>query len=194
MKVFGRQISSPISSPASFRALYERSRLPVFRYIYGLTGGPQDDVEDLTAETFLRAWKARHRFEGDLDSATGWLIRIAKRLVIDTYRRHSSEANHLQSVAEYQPGDDSPEQNAIADEQTRTLKRLLADLPEEPREILVLRYMLGWRVNVIAAHLGLTENNVSVTIHRTLARLREGWPDTDSEFLQAVSLQEEKIK
>ena len=193
MKVFGRQISSTISSPASFRALYERNRLPVFRYIYGLTGGPQDDVEDLTAETFLRAWKARHRFDGDLDSATGWLIRIAKRLVIDAYRRHSSEANHLQSVAEHQPGDDSPEQTAIAGEQTRTLKRLLADLPEEQREILVLRYMLGWRVNAIASHLGLTENNVSVTIHRTLARLREDWPDTDSEFLQAFSLQEEKI-
>jgi DNA-directed RNA polymerase specialized sigma24 family protein len=62
MKVFGRQIGSPISNPASFRALYERNRLPVFRYIYGLTGSPQDGVEDLTAETFLRAWNARHRF------------------------------------------------------------------------------------------------------------------------------------
>ena len=193
MKVFGRQIGSPIASPASFRELYERNRQPVFRYIYGLTGGPQDDVEDLAAETFLRAWKARHRFDGDPDSATGWLIRIAKRLVIDAYRRSSTEANHIQSAAGDVTDVDSPEQTALVNEQNRTLKRLLAGLPEEPREILVLRYMLGWRVNDIAAHLGLTENNVSVTIHRTLARLREQWPDMEAEFLQVVPHQEEKI-
>jgi RNA polymerase sigma-70 factor, ECF subfamily len=194
MKVFGRQISSPISSPASFRALYERSRLPVFRYIYGLTGGPQDDVEDLTAETFLRAWKARHRFNGDPDSATGWLIRIAKRLVIDAHRRNSVEARHIQSAAGDGINADSPELAAITDEQNQTLKQLLLDLPEEQREILVLRYMLGWKVNAIAAHLGLTENNVSVTIHRTLGKLWEQWPDTNSEFLQTVSVCEEKIE
>jgi DNA-directed RNA polymerase specialized sigma24 family protein len=32
---------------------------------YGLTGGPLEEVEDLTADTFARAWKARHTFGGD---------------------------------------------------------------------------------------------------------------------------------
>src|SRR5687768_16216932 len=66
-----RQPNSSIASPASFRTLYELNRLPVFRYVYALTGGSQDDAEDLTAETFLRAWKARHRFDGEVDSAIG---------------------------------------------------------------------------------------------------------------------------
>jgi DNA-directed RNA polymerase specialized sigma24 family protein len=70
MKLFYNR-SSPIASPEKFRALYEQNRLPVFRYVYGLTGGSQADAEDLTAEAFLRAWKARHRFEGDMDSALG---------------------------------------------------------------------------------------------------------------------------
>src|SRR5512133_2851986 len=87
MKLFPRQHKSPIADPDRFRELYEINRESVFRYVYGLTGGPQDHVEDLTAETFLRAWNARHQFDGNMDSAIGWLIRIAKRLVIDDYRR-----------------------------------------------------------------------------------------------------------
>src|SRR5688500_8626777 len=64
-----RQPNSSIASPAQFRIVYELNRLPVFRYVYALTGGSQDDAEDLTAETFLRAWKARHQFHGEMDSA-----------------------------------------------------------------------------------------------------------------------------
>jgi RNA polymerase sigma-70 factor, ECF subfamily len=135
-----RRSKSPIASPASFRDLYERNRLPIFRYIYGLTGGPQDHVEDLAAETFMRAWKARNRFEGKMDSATGWLIRIAKRLVIDDYRRTLQTTQNLPVDP---PAESTPEQIAIADEQKRFLFALLADLPEEQREIIVLRYMLG---------------------------------------------------
>jgi DNA-directed RNA polymerase specialized sigma24 family protein len=38
-----------------------------------------------------------------------------------------------------------------------------------------LRYVLDWRVNQIAAHLGISENNVSVTIHRLLTTLHDEW-------------------
>lgn len=175
-----RRLNSPLSSPARFRKLYENNRLSVFRYIYGLTGGPQDDVEDLTAETFLRAWKARHKFQGDDASATGWLIRIARRLVIDNYRRVQQQIRNTPTDPLV---DSPPEQTALQNEQANHLYRLLADLADEPREIMILRYLLGWRVSDIAAHLGMTENNVSVTIHRTLAKLRERWLEYDAENL-----------
>jgi RNA polymerase sigma-70 factor (ECF subfamily) len=178
MKLF-RRPTSPLAAPSAFRELYERNRLSVFRYIYGLTGGPQEEVEDLTAETFLRAWKARHDFQGDEASATGWLIRIAKRLVIDRYRRMSQEHHNPPDGA---VEDSSPEQAAVIDEQMSFLFHLVADLSEEPREIIVLRYLLGWRVNEIASHIGTTENSVSVTIHRTLVRLREKWVEADAVF------------
>jgi RNA polymerase sigma-70 factor (ECF subfamily) len=167
------QNPSPIASPAAFSALYERNRLPVFRYIYGLTGGPQDDVEDLTAETFMRAWKARQHFDGEADAATGWLIRIARRLVIDDYRRR--KARPVGKPDEAGSAAATPEQNALDSEQQQRLLALLAELTDEQREMLVLRYWLGWRVSAVAAQLGMTENNVSVTIHRTLARLRQSW-------------------
>lgn len=190
MNLFRRYQNSPIASPTRFEELYEHSRLSVFRYIYGLIGGPQGKVEDLTAETFLRAWKARHRFDGDMDSAVGWLIRIAKRLVIDDYR-HTLRASRARSTEPQ--AESTPEQIAIVDEQKQFLFNLLASLPPEPREIIVLRYMLGWRVNDIARHMDTTENNISVIIHRTLAKLREKWMEVDPEILSMVFLQKEKI-
>ncbi len=188
MNLFQQHSKSPIATPASFSELYERNRLPVFRYIYGLTGGPQDEVEDLLAETFLRAWKARNRFDGTVDSATGWLLRIAKRLVIDEYR-------HMVQAARVPPLQPlvgvSPEQTAISGEQNTFLFNLLAGLPDSQREILVLRYMLGWRVNEIADHIGTTENNISVTIHRTLSKLREQWLAAERESQSAFFVQKE---
>ena len=183
-----RQPNSSIASPASFRALYELNRLPVFRYVYALTGGSQDDAEDLTAETFLRAWKARHQFHGEMDSAIAWLIGIAKRLVIDDYRR-TARANR--NVSTDVNSEFTPEQTAIQQEQQKLLFRLVADLPDEQREILILRYLLGWRVNDIARHISASENKVSVSLHRTLSRLREKWTEMDFEDPSTMFIQKE---
>ena len=183
-----RQRNSPIASPASFRAMYELNRLPVFRYVYALTSGSQADAEDLTAETFLRAWKARHQFQGELDSAIGWLIRIAKRLVIDDYRRTARANRNSPTVVNSESG---PEQTAIQQEQQRLLFRLVANLPDEQREILILRYLLGWRVSDIARHTGASENKVSVSLHRILSKLREKWTEMDLEDPSTMFIQKE---
>lgn len=183
-----RQRNSPIASPASFRALYERNRLPVFRYIYALTSGSQADAEDLTADTFLRAWKARHQFQGERDSAIGWLIGIAKRLVIDDYRRSVRASRDLPPDPNTEP---TPEQTAVQGEQERILFRLVANLPDEQREIIILRYLLGWRVNDIARHIGASENKISVSLHRILSKLREKWTELDPENPSALFIQEE---
>lgn len=188
MNLFRRQPNSPFTSPTRFRELYDHNRLSVFRYIYALTGGSQDDAEDLTAETFLRAWKARHQFHGEMDSAVGWLIRIAKRLVIDEYRRSIRATRHMSMDLDLAS---TPEQTAIQVEQQKILLRLVADLPDEPREIVVLRYLLGWRVHDIARHIGASENKISVTLHRTLSKLRERWSDLDSEDPSSLFIQKE---
>ena len=183
-----RQSDSSIASPASFRALYELNRLPVFRYIYALTGGSQENAEDLTAETFLRAWKARHQFQGEMDSAIGWLLRIAKSLVIDDYRRAVRATRNLATDLVSEP---APEQTAILEEQQKLLFRLVADLPDEQREMIVLRYLLGWRVNDIARQMGASENKISVSLHRTLSKLREKWTEVDSVNHSVTFIQEE---
>ena len=69
----------------------------------------------------------------------------------------------------------TPELNVITREQIVTVWRLLGTLPETTREMLVLRYMLGWQVKQIAEYLETNENRVSVTIRRALTRLRHDW-------------------
>ncbi len=164
----------------SFCKLYEKNHLVVFRFIYGLQGGPAEEVEDLTAETFMRAWQARRRFEGDEEAALGWLLRIARNLIIDAYRRRKTRGTD-QNIEDFQlPANESgPEEQADKREQLRLLWIRIGKLQDEQREIVVLRYLLDWPVYRIAAHLGMLENTVSVTLRRTLIRLRDSWPEEE---------------
>lgn len=165
--------------PETFDELYARTYLSVFRYLYGLHGGPVEDVEDLTAETYLRAWKSRHSFTGSLDgAATGWLLLIARRLVIDKYRHECSTIIKEDELPEDLPQlGPTPEHLLLMNENYETLWLLLQRLPGRQREMLVLRYFLGWRVNQIGEFLKIPENTVSVTIHRGIMQLQTEWPE-----------------
>ncbi len=172
----------PLASADAFAAVYRQTHVRVFRYIRGLHDGGQTEGEDLVAETFLWAWQARHRFEGDDDAALGWLLQIARRLVIDAHRRQQHRSHAPASALDDLPVDDQPlDEQTIRRDQLRVLHGQLALLPDDQREMLVLRYLVGWRVQEIAAHVGITENNVSVAIRRTLARLRRDWPHDEEQ-------------
>ncbi len=172
----------PYLEAQAFSQLYTHAHLAVYRYIYSLQGGPPAEVEDLTAETFSRAWKARNRFQGNSRAAVGWLLKIAQRLVIDSYRRHKTRGFTLcVDDLELSANGLTPEEHAARAEELGILMALLADLPLEKREMVILRYILGWRVKEIGAHLGIAENTVSVTLKRTLDKLRSRWPQPDKE-------------
>lgn len=168
-----------IPNADAFTRLYEGTYLMVFRYVYGLSGGPLQDAEDLTAETYARAWKTRQRFRGDQRAALGWLLRIARNIAIDLSRRRKVR-NEAENVTVEFLIDPSlfPEMDVIAREQIAVLWQMLDTLSNDVREMLVLRYMLGWQVKQIATHLDVHENNVTVTIKRTLKNLQRDWQQT----------------
>ena len=169
---------TPLAEAEAFAELYQRTHLVVFRYIYALTGGPQQEVEDLTADTFIRAWKARHRFEGDQKAALSWLLRIARNLVIDSHRRTKVRGveTNLKDALLIAP-DASPEEQVTRQEQFNALWIIISTLPPQHREMIVLRYVLGWPVKRIAAHLNMLENTTSVNLRRILQRMQRDWPD-----------------
>lgn len=145
-------------------------------------GGPTEDVEDLTAETFIRAWKSRHRFSGTEQAALGWLLKIARNLVIDYHRRQKSRGYSLDIDQHIISADDlNPEEQTQVREQIKVLWSQLHTIPDQQREILVLRFLLGWRVRDIGEHLGLKENTVSVYIRRAIKHLRQDWPTEGEE-------------
>jgi len=173
---FLQEKASSIPDTETFTQLYERTYLAVFRYVYGLSGGSQQDAEDLTADTYARAWKARQRFHGDDQAALGWLLRIAKNLVIDSSRRHKARnVNEGFNIELLVDPNQVSELDIIAREQITKLWQMLGSLSEGTREMLVLRYMLGWQIKQVAEYLGTSENNISVTIRRALQRLQRDW-------------------
>jgi RNA polymerase sigma-70 factor (ECF subfamily) len=169
-----------LSDTDKFKILYESKHVLVFRFIYGLHGGPIEDVEDLTMKTFFLAWKSRARFQGNKDAAVGWLLTIARNLVIDSHRRRNNRYDHydIDSQIILSPGL-TPEQQFHQKEQIHTLWELIEDLPNQKREIIVLRYILDWRVKDIGKLLEMSENHVSVTIRRILKKIQEKWPKND---------------
>lgn len=168
---------APLADAEAFSQLYERTHLIVFRYIFSFHGGPQQEVEDLTTETFIRAWKARRRFEGSEEAALSWLLKIARNLVIDSHRRTKvrGEDVSLEDALLIAP-DISPEERVALYEQFDTLWMAIAALQPNHREMIVLRYVLGWPVKRIAEHLDMLENTVSVNLRRILQRMQRDWP------------------
>jgi RNA polymerase sigma-70 factor (ECF subfamily) len=172
----------PLQDPEAFSQLYARTQLIIFRYLYGCRGGPIEEVEDLTCDVYLRAWKARGSFSGDDHDALCWLFTIAHRLVIDAHRRTQvhPEGNGLSlddTAVEWLviSPEASPEEQLSSKEQFKHLWRILHNLPDEKREVVVLRYIVGWKVYEIAQYFHKEENTISVYIHRCLEQIRGNW-------------------
>lgn len=113
----------------------------VQRYVAHLCADPQA-VDDLAQDTFLRALGSLHRFQGR-SSARAWLLSIARRAVVDSYR-YASARPRLSDVADWQlaveraqPCDLPGFDDGIA------LLDLLASLPDDRREAFVLTQLLG---------------------------------------------------
>ncbi|MGV9423017.1 sigma-70 family RNA polymerase sigma factor [Streptomyces sp. NPDC003656] len=118
-----------------------RLQRDVRRYVAHLCGDPQA-VDDLAQDTFVRAFGSLHRFEGR-SSARTWLLAIARRAVIDSYRyaaarpRLSDAPDWQGAVERAQPRDLPGFDDGVA------LLDLLATLPDERREAFVLTQVVG---------------------------------------------------
>lgn len=178
-----REREGLLQNADTFTRVYEQTYLTVFRYVYGLSAGYGQEAEDLTAETYARAWKQRQRFNGNEQAALGWLLRIARNLSIDASRRRKvrdvDESTNIELLLDPHL---APEVDVIAREQITTLWKMLGALSSDVREIIVLRYILGWQVRQIAGYLGVNENTISVTIRRTLKSLQHEWPHSQEKF------------
>jgi RNA polymerase sigma-70 factor (ECF subfamily) len=170
---------SPFQTAQAFSELYAQTHLPVYRYVYGLVAGHREEAEDVTAETFLRAWDHRASFDGERGAALNWLLGIARHLVIDGYRHDPASGQAPLDEASLAAPGATVEEQVFLNSEERTLMTALERLPVDQRELIVLRYLLGWRVKDMAAYLELKENTVSVRLQRTLARLRQTWPQQE---------------
>lgn len=172
MKLFQPLPEPPLASPEAFTQFYEQAHLSVFRYSMVLCAGDQGEAEEITAQAFFRAWEKRRQFTGNPAAALGWVIAIARNLLID--RRRSAVIHPVEPIPDDALADEAStvEDILINAEQLQDVLEVLRDLPFPQGDIVTLRYVLGWPVKAIASHLGLAENTVSVNLRRAVTKIQ----------------------
>lgn len=166
----------------AFEPLYDRHARAVYNYF--LRCGRQPALaEDLAHDTFLRVlgglpdWKREAKF-------TTWLFSIARNLFVDhtrrqVHRRHQSldvpnGSNEGAPMVERVPnGALSPDRSAASRTMGDDIARALEALPDDQREVFILREVSGLRFQDIAELLGISENTVKSRMRYALERLRE---------------------
>lgn len=143
----------------------------VQRYVAHLCGDPQA-VDDLAQDTFLRALGSLHRFEGR-SSARAWLLSIARRAVIDSYRRAAARPR-LTDVADWQLAVELAQPCDLPGfDDGVVLLDLLASLPDDRRDAFVLTQLLGLPYAEAAAVSDCPIGTVRSRVARARATLME---------------------
>ena len=132
------------------------------------------DAEDAAQETFVRVWRNRGKLAG-IHELRGWLARIAWRVALDRRRAkpEMSLDDAVQAVTKMRAAGASAEQLASEKQMAALLERLIASLPRELREPLVLSTIEEMTAADIAAALEIPEASVRTRVFRARQLLRE---------------------
>lgn len=162
--------------PTAFAALYRRYVDRIYRYVYSRVGR-KTDAEDLAALVFTEALEGLDRYR-EQGAFSAWLFTIARRRVIDHYRRERPTLpldEALDSVSK-RP---NPLARVVQAERLELLAELVERLDEEKQELLRLRFAGELTYREIGDLVGRSEAAVKMAVHRLLRQLEEAWEDED---------------
>lgn len=168
----------------AFEVLVRKHRTPVFNFILRFTGH-RARAEDVLQETWLKVVRSAPEYEAKAKFTT-WVYTIARNLCVDSARKESyRQASSLEAPVNGAEGGEgrplgealpdegvSPERGAYNARVRPLLERALAGLPEEQREVFVLREYSGVPFKEIAEVTGVSENTVKSRMRYALEGLR----------------------
>jgi RNA polymerase sigma-70 factor (ECF subfamily) len=154
----------------AFRLLYREIQPRLLRYVRTLVG---DEAEDITSEAWLHIARDLSSFDGDLDGFRGWTATIARHRALDHLRSRRRRPAENTPVGEFGelPADDDTEKTALDSLSTQAALALIARLPRDQAEIIVLRVVVGLDANTVATVVGKRAGAVRTAAHRGLRRL-----------------------
>ena len=152
---------------AAFAALYRRYLDPVYRYFVSRVGNGKV-AEDLTAEMFLQAFEGLPAYQ-HRGHFSAWLFTIARRRLIDHYRRRSPEK--VDEIRELPEESNNPLEDLIHDQELEGLMEVVSTLTNEKQELLRLRFAAGLTFAEIAEVQGRSESAVKMAYYRLLDRI-----------------------
>jgi RNA polymerase sigma-70 factor (ECF subfamily) len=148
-----------------FRDLYRSYAADIYRFAHSLSGD-RSDAEDITSETFLRAWTRRGHIR--TETLKAYLFAIARNIYLERQRKRKHEADLEDVHPDPAPGPDRLVESRLA---LRRVENLLKTLPEIDRAVFVLRVQHELPCDEIARVLGLSLANTKVKIHRVRKKL-----------------------
>lgn len=170
----------------AFEGLVRLYEVRVFSYANSLVGNRQD-AEEVTQDVFVKVWRSLPQFRGAC-SFSSWIMRITRNTATDRLRTRQEQPQPL--FAENEDGelfalplvDEDPEHNPPAawdrEERIQTVRRAIAALPPEQREILILRDLNGYSYAQLAEMLSLEDGTVRSRLNRArqnLKKILESW-------------------
>ncbi len=163
-------------------ALLAHLRPAVVRYCrvrLGRMSGSYDAADDVAQEVCLAVLTALPRYRDQGRPFAAFVFGIAAHKVADAHRAAARRPLPTAELPERPEPTAGPEDLAVASDEARRARALLAELPEQARELLLLRVVAGLSAEETADVLGMTPGAVRVAQHRALRRLR-GMADTHS--------------
>jgi RNA polymerase sigma-70 factor (ECF subfamily) len=159
-----------------FRELAEEYAGAIFTYArYSLRH--REDAEDLTQEVLVRLWKHHEAIEPA--RMRGWVMQVARNLVIDVARRQRTRAGVIaegpaaEETAASVAGPGGPDVEMDRNDLRRAVHRAIAGLNEPYRSIVVMREIQGLSYEEIAAGMNMPLGTIKVYLHRARRALRE---------------------
>lgn len=148
----------------------------VHRYIRARLGGPNGDngaADDAAQEVCIAVLSALPRYRDEGVPFEAFVYSIAARKLADIHRAAGRRAVPVAELPDEIDLTDGPEALAIRSSDASLARELLEILPEQQREILLLRVAVGLSAEETGRALGITPGAVRVAQHRALRRLRD---------------------
>jgi len=159
----------------AFGALYEKYIDKIYSYIYYRTSNNKD-AEDLCSRVFIRALHHIERYEDRGYPFSAWLYRIAHNLVVNWYR-DQDRSEEISLTDHYPPPRTAGhvEDRLVKEDEKQALLRVIAGLPEDRKELLILKHVEGLTNAEIGQIMDRTEGAIKALYHRTLESLRDSY-------------------
>jgi RNA polymerase sigma-70 factor (ECF subfamily) len=156
----------------AFRLIYRAVHPGLVRYLRVLVG---EDAEDVASETWLQVARDLASFRGDDDGFRGWVATIGRHRAMDhlrTQQRRPVVRGQVEELADWRGPEDTAE-SAMDAVGTDAALSLIAKLPPDQAEAVLLRVVLGLDAKAAAKVLGKRPGAVRTAAHRGLRRLAE---------------------
>src|SRR4029079_8289452 len=159
--------------------LYVRYADDVLRYVAGFIRD-HHEAEDITQNVFAKLIKAINKYEERAVPFDAWILRVARNAALDHLRAQRAIASEEVRVTD-------AGQAQTAQDRGQALRQALEDLPEDQREVLVLRHIVGLTPVEIANTLSKSESSVHGLHHRGRRSLRTNLVELDAAPVVASS-------